>query len=419
MGYLEIEGGRPLNGSVRIQGSKNAALPILSAALLNPGVTVLHNCPRITDVTCMLAILEKFGCSIRRESDSLIIDASCVSETRVPEEYARKMRSSIMLLGSLLGRTGEAFVPYPGGCVIGARPVDLHIEALRSMGVELREEEQGLNAVCNHVKGGTVRLPFPSVGATENILLLAVCAEGTICLENAAREPEIVELCRFLCSMGARIHGAGTSCITVCGVSRLHDTEFTIMPDRIVAGTYMLLVGACGGEAVLEQVPRCQLTEVERVLERLGIRCKGDERELHVERYGRIHSLPHISTEPYPGFPTDLQSPLMAVLACGEGESIIRENIFEARFKIAQELVKMGAHIRTEGNEACICGVEKLHGAELTVRELRGGAALALAAAAAEGASRIFEYHYIERGYENIIGDLQDLGVVIHLKEEH
>lgn len=412
--YLEIEGGNPLCGEVRIQGSKNAALPILSAAVLNPGMTVLRNCPRIIDVFYMLEILKDFGCRVKWEEEELIIDASDIHSSQVPEQYARKMRSSIMLLGSLLGRTGNAFVPYPGGCVIGKRPIDIHLTVMRQMGAELEETEEGLWAVCAHPRGTLLRLPFPSVGATENAVLLAVKAEGITVLENAAREPEVEELCRFLNAMGARIQGAGTSRITVAGAERLHDAEFTIAPDRIVAGTYMLMTAAVGGKVLLENSPSAHLESVRRVLSRMGVRYEQKDNRMLIWSPGRIQPAELVQTAPYPGFPTDLQSPLMAALALAEGESRIEENIFEARFKIVEELRRMGADICTEGRTACIYGVEKLHGADLWAEELRGGAALVLAAAAAEGKSRIYGCDYIERGYENIIRDLQALGIVVH-----
>jgi len=412
--YLEIEGGNPLGGEVRIQGSKNAALPILSAALLNSGITVLHNCPKIIDVYYMLEILKGFGCQVIWERDTLIIDASCIYSSQVPKQYARQMRSSIMLLGSLLGRMGNAFVPYPGGCVIGERPIDIHLLALRRMGAELEEEEEGLWAVCKHPKGGEICLPFPSVGATENVILLAVLTEGITVLKNAAREPEIEELCRFLSSMGANIQGAGTSRILIQGVSCLHDCEFTLVSDRIVAGTYMLMTAAAGGKVLLEHAPVGQMESVYRILSCMGVKIKWEEGRIWLSGSGRINGIRSVQTAPYPGFPTDLQSPLMAALSVADGESQIEETIFEARFKIVEELRRMGANIRIDGKKACICGVQKLCGRDLTARELRGGAALVLAAAAAEGKSRIFACHYIDRGYENIIRDLQSLGVVVH-----
>lgn len=414
MDYLEIEGGSPLCGEVRIQGSKNAVLPILCAALESPGVTVLENCPDISDVGAMMEILKGYGCRARREGSRLVLDAGSLHSGRAPEDYAGMMRSSIMLLGSLLARLGEAFLPYPGGCVIGKRPIDIHLQALRQLGAELQEEPEGLRAVCAHPRGARICLPFPSVGATENVVLLAARAEGVTVLQNAAREPEIVELCRFLNSMGARIEGAGTGTIRIRGVERLHETKYRIMPDRIVAGTYMLLAAAAGGKIVLKGAPLEQLMAVRQVLKQMGVRQESQGRELFLWCPGRSRGGLAVCTSPYPGFPTDLQSPLMAALCLAAGESVIEERIFESRFKIAEELARMGADIRIQGSRAEIHGVERLRGGRLKARELRGGAALCIAAAAAEGTSRIYQYHYIARGYENIIRDLKGLGVVVH-----
>ena len=314
MDYLEIEGGSPLCGEVRIQGSKNAVLPILCAALESPGVTVLENCPDISDVGAMLEILKGYGCRARREGSRLVLDAGSLHSGRAPEDYAGMMRSSIMLLGSLLARLGEAFLPYPGGCVIGKRPIDIHLQALRQLGAELKEEPEGLRAVCAHPRGARICLPFPSVGATENVVLLAARAEGVTVLQNAAREPEIVELCRFLNSMGARIEGAGTGTIRIRGVERLHETKYRIMPDRIVAGTYMLLAAAAGGKIVLKGAPLEQLMAVRQVLKQMGVRQESQGRELFLWCPGRSRGGLAVCTSPYPGFPTDLQSPLMAAL---------------------------------------------------------------------------------------------------------
>lgn len=413
MEYLEIEGGRPLRGEVHIQGSKNAALPILSAVILHRGTTVLKNCPKIIDVMYMLEILKDFGCRVSWEGEDLVIDASELLDSRVEECYGRQMRSSIMLLGSLLGRMKEACVSYPGGCVIGARPIDLHLAALKRLGAVFIEEPTGLKAICRQPVGTTIDLPFPSVGATENVILLAVLAEGTTILENAAREPEIVELCRFLNGMGGDIRGAGASRLEIRGVKELHDTEFTIMPDRIVAGTYMLMTAAVGGSVCLKNVPLEQLESVQSVLEKMGVHQESRGQEVQLSCTRRPRSIGELSTSPYPGFPTDLQSPLLTALSLAQGSSIVQETIFEARFKTVEELRRMGANIQIEGQKAIIQGVPRLCGTDLTARELRGGAALVLAAAAAEGSSRVYQYHYIARGYENIIRDLQSLGVVV------
>lgn len=420
MEYLEIEGSGPLRGEVRIQGSKNAALPILAAAVLYPGVTVLHNCPRISDVENMLAILKGLGCRVDWKEETLAIDAAAVRSGQVPEQYATRMRSSLMLLGSLLGRTGKAQVPYPGGCIIGKRPINIHVEALRQMGAEVTEGATRLTAVCRKAKGAVVYLPFPSVGATENVLLTAVLADGLTLIGNAAKEPEIVELCRFLSCMGAKIRGAGTSQIVVSGVKKLTGTEFTIVSDRIVAGTYMLLTAVLGGSVLLKNPPLEHLTAVSKVLRRMGVHFEhGGDGTLLLGSSGNMRAVPLVRTEPYPGFPTDLQSPLLAALCLAKGESVIEETIFEARFKIVDELWKMGADLYVDNRRVCIRGVAHLCGGDLEARELRGSAALVLAAAAAEGRSRIFPFTYLERGYENIIGDLQGLGVMVNLREEN
>ena len=277
MEYLEIEGGNPLYGEVRIQGSKNAALPILSAVILHRGTTVLRNCPKIIDVLYMLEILKGFGCRVSWEGEALVIEASDLAACQVAECYGRQMRSSIMLLGSLLGRMKQASVSYPGGCVIGERPIDIHLGALEKLGAVFAEEPSGLKAVCEKPVGLTLRLPFPSVGATENVILLAASAEGTTVLENAAMEPEIGELCRFLNSMGAKIRGMGTDKLVIDGVREFHDTEFTIMPDRIVAGTYMLMTAAAGGDVRLLDVPLEQLGSVRKVLGQMGARQEAGE----------------------------------------------------------------------------------------------------------------------------------------------
>lgn len=413
MGYIEIEGGRPLSGQVRVQGSKNAALPVLAATILNPGRTVLHHCPRIRDVEAMLDILENLGCKTGWEEDTLWVDAGSLASFTILRNHAERMRSSITLLGSLLGRMRQACIPYPGGCVIGERPINLHLDGLKKMGAEFWESEGQVQARCRELKGDRLVLRFPSVGATENLLLAAVLAKGTTWIIGAAREPEILELCRFLVSMGAKIEGAGSSCIRITGVKRLHDTEYTIVSDRIVAGTYLCAAAACGGEAALSQAPVSQLRGMFPVLWKMGARLYMEGDALVIRAPERCRGVRHIETAPYPGFPTDLQSPLLAALCRARGISTLRENIFEARFKIVEELRSMGAYIRVEGNTAVVEGREHLQGGILTARELRGGAALCIAAACARGSSRVYGCEYIMRGYENVIGDLKNLGVVV------
>lgn len=415
MEYLEIKGGRPLAGEVRVQGSKNAVLPILSAAMLGKGTMVIRNCPAITDVTAMLEILETCGCKTRWEGQALVLNPENLNSGRIPAAHAGRMRSSVMLLGSLLGKVGQVCLPCPGGCVIGKRPMDLHLQALKQMGAVIFEEQEGLCASCVRAKGAVIRLPYPSVGATENVILLAVTAEGETVLQNAAREPEIGELCRFLRQMGAEIHGEGTGILRIEGGRPLAGTEFTVMSDRIVAGTYLFLGAAAGGEILLKDAPVGQLQAVFPVLRRLGAQIETEEGQgiLRLRSFGRLRGGTDTTTLPYPGFPTDLQSPLLAALCLADGESRVRETVFEARFQVAEELRKLGAQVAIWGNEAVVTGQPALHGTELHGAELRGSAALCIAAAAAEGTSRVFGTEYLSRGYENIIRDLQALGVMI------
>lgn len=412
MACIEIYGGRPLNGEVRIQGSKNAALPILAGMILHKGVTVLHNCPKISDIMYMVEILEKMGCRIEWSRDVLSVDASGLDSFRVPAELGNKMRGSVIFLGALLGRMGNAAIPYPGGCCIGSRPIDFHVEALRRMGARIHPGCEELTGTCGRLQGTRVRLGFPSVGATENIILAAVLAEGMTEILGCAREPEIAELCRFLNGKGARIKGAGTDRIRIEGVKELKDSEFCLMPDRIVAGTYLMAAIASRGTCMLKEAPAEQMESVLDAAGRIGAAVRWYPEGLLVD--GRRANRPLcLDTEPHPGFPTDLQSQLMAALCLSSGDSLIREHVFEARFGTAAELAKMGAEIRIRNREARICGVCHLHGAVVKAPELRGGAALVIAGTAAEGKTVIEDCHYIRRGYEDICRDMRALGACI------
>jgi len=337
----EIEGGRPLCGECRIQGSKNAVLPMMSASLLNKGCTVIHNCPRIDDVYCMIRILEHIGCRIRWEGHTLIIDAGNIRCCEVVSEESTKMRSSVMLMGALLGRCRQVILGAPGGCVIGERPIDLHLAALQKMGADIQQKGSYLWVRAPQLTGSTVSLSKPSVGATENILLAAVLANGVTRIYNAAREPEITELCRLLSAMGADIVGAGTSSILIKGVRQLHDAQITVMSDRIVAGTYMLAAAATGGELFIKNPPMRQLRTLHSVMAECGIPILEDIHGIRVGRTANYRGIPILDTGPYPGFPTDLQSPLLAMLLKAKGKSIIRENIFESRFRVVEEFRKM------------------------------------------------------------------------------
>ncbi|MCI5995907.1 MAG: UDP-N-acetylglucosamine 1-carboxyvinyltransferase [Blautia sp.] len=418
MGCIRIYGGHPLNGEVVIQGSKNAALPILAGAVLHKGSTVLHNCPKISDVSHMIKILEEMGCRTSWTGNTLFIDAGELDNPAVSREFGEKMRCSVIFLGALLGRMGTARIPYPGGCTIGARPIDMHVDALHQMKAKICEECEYLSGKREELVGTRIRLRFPSVGATENIILAAVLAKGTTEILGSAREPEIEELCRFLNGKGARIQGAGTGKITIEGVEKLSDSEFCLMPDRIVAGTYLMASIATRGICILKSAPAVQLKSVFAAAVRMGALISVASDDIRVDARGAGGILPVVDTAPHPGFPTDLQSQLMAALCLADGESHVREKVFECRFRTAKELIKMGAEIEVKNCDARIHGVRMLHGARVKAPELRGGAALVLAGAAAQGKTLIEDCHYIERGYEDICRDMRQLGADIEKCED-
>ena len=409
---IYIEGGHQLKGSIRIQGSKNAALPMMAASLLHRGVSVLKGCPRIADVFCMEEILQKLGAVTWWEDHDLYLDCTHADGSHVPEIYSGRMRSSIILLGPILARNHQAEIGYPGGCVIGKRPVDLHLYVLRRFGAEIKEEEKKITVSCKKLCGTEIVFSKRSVGATEQAILCATLSKGTTTLRNCAREPEIVWLCRFLNAMGAKIEGAGEDCICIEGTEKLCGTKMQIPADRIVTGTYLCAAAATRGHIVIENAPAGELDTFLQVYRKMGGQYEWNSGKLIADGSRVCFSLPFLETEVYPGFPTDLQSPLLAVLATVPGKSIIKENIFENRFKVCHELRKMGADIRVDGNTAIVCG-GKLHGNCVYAEELRGGAALLVAALAAEGSSVIRDCSFIRRGYEDIGGDFKKLGGLI------
>lgn len=413
MKKIQILGGNPLYGEVEIQGSKNAVLPILAATVLNAGVSVIHNCPKIEDVFCMIHILKTIGCEAEWEEHTLRIDSKGIYSCQIPKEAACKMRSSIIFLGSLLGRFGQAEMSYPGGCVIGCRPIDLHLKAFKEMNVQIEEKEGNLQAKTGRLLAKQMALPFPSVGATENMILGAVLAEGTTLIANAAMEPEIAELCHFLNQMGASIRGIGTSKIEIEGVKQLHDVEYTVVSDRIVAGTYLLACVGTKGCIRIKNAPYGHMDSTLALVRKMGAYAVWCENILSVTMKHRASALDRVETEVYPGFPTDLQSQLMTVLTKAKGNSCLKEKIFEERFKTVEALVHMGAEISFCQNEAYITGVNNLRGTTVEAKELRGGAALVIAGLMAEGRTEVTNAHFIERGYEDIVGDLQRLGARI------
>lgn len=414
MDSIQIDGGIPLQGQVKIQGSKNAALPVLAATILVRGKSLIENCPKIADVFQMQALLSSLGCKTAWEGSSLKVDAADVNNSRMPSEEVKAMRSSLSLLGALLGRTREAILNFPGGCVIGARPIDIHLEALKQMGVVFEEKEDLLYAGTSMLRGTRIRLRFPSVGATENLLLAAVLAEGETCIENAAREPEIQTLCQFLKQAGARVEGVGTKTLRIRGVSRLEETRFKIPADRIVAGTYLTGCMLAGGSIFLKDAPAEQMGAVFLAAERMGVRLQASAEGVFVQAPVRLLSPGKLETAVYPGFPTDMQSPFLAAMAVAKGESVLTEVIFENRFRIAEPLEKMGAKLKVKGQTVYVKGVPKLTGAEVEAQELRGGAALVMAGLGAMGHTRVTGCGYIYRGYENIGRDLRELGARVY-----
>lgn len=416
MAYLEIRQTGPLSGTYRVQGSKNAVLPMLAAALLVPGKTTLRRVPRIRDVTIMLELLRLLGCHFVWTDEELIIDAGNVNNWEIPRELIGQMRSSVILLAPILYRMKKVAVVEPGGCSIGRRPIDIHLYVLESLGVKLSCEREHIFAQTGGFCGAVLTLKFPSVGATEQAILAAAVADGTTVIKNAAREPEIAELCQLLRGMGAKITGDQTGCIVIDGVETLHESIYEVGADRIVAATCLSALAVCAGEITLTQIKTSYLNGVIGVFERLGCQITEDKDTLAARRSSPIKSIPFLKTSPYPGFPTDVQSLIMAVLSFADGKSVVEEGIFEGRFRTAYQLQKMGAEIIIRSSQAIIRG-GRLHGAEVTAPDLRGGAALAVAGLGADGVTRVYGYEHIARGYEDLAGMFQALGAQADLRE--
>ena len=409
MSELYITGGRPLTGRVEIQGAKNSALPILAATALSGGVSVIHNCPRLSDVATTLDILRHLGCRVEREGHTVTVDSGPLDRCDIPERLMREMRSSVIFLGVLLARTGQARVSLPGGCELGPRPIDLHLSALRRMGADTRERGGSLRCRTRGLRGTEIALPIPSVGATENAMLAACGAEGLTILYNAAREPEIWDLQQYLNACGARVSGAGTSTLVISGRPWLSGGEHRVIGDRICAATLLCAAGAAGGDVEVSGVPREQLLPVTQALSEAGCRLETGTDWVRLTSQGGLHSTSPIRTAPYPGFPTDAQPPLLAALSAGTGTTVLVETMFSNRYRCAMELARMGAEIRVEGRVAVVTG-HPLTGAALEAPDLRGGAALAVAALAAQGESRITGLRHIDRGYEALEDTLCALG---------
>ena len=427
MKSLKIKGGKPLSGKIHIQGSKNAVLPILAASLLGEGPVVIENCPVIGDVKDTLQIMEKLGCIICRKEEFVCVDASLADGFVIEKEQASRIRSSVLFLGALLGKIKKAVLPWPGGCAIGERPIDLHLEALRELGAIIEEyrqpgREQGeknagvLRADGKRMHGAAIQLRFPSVGATENIILAAVTLPGETIVEHAAREPEVDQLCEFLSLRGADIKREADT-IRIRGGAVLKPICYRMQADRSVTGTYLLATAASRGAITILNFPN-GLDALLLLLKKMGGEIQTKDQSLTFIMRRRACAAGFVETAPYPGFPTDLQSPLMAVLAGADGSSVLKENLFENRFKTAEELIRMGAQITVNGNCAGITGCDRLHGSRVKASDLRGGAALAIAALQASGITTVTGLEYVERGYEDIARDFRLLGAQAWVEQE-
>ena len=423
MNKYQIRGGNPLHGTIEISGAKNAAVAILPAALLVDGMCRIENVPQISDVTLILQILRELGADVRLVNATTVeVDCSHVRNRQVPYELGRKIRASYYLVGALMGRFGWAEVPLPGGCDLGGRPIDQHIKGFEAMGAHVEVRNGYIYAdVENHrLRGGNVYLDIVSVGATMNIMLAAALAEGMTIIENAAKEPHIVDLANFLNSMGANIMGAGTDVIKVRGVSRLRGGNYSIIPDQIEAGTYMAAVAAAGGEVLIENVIPKHLECISAKLIEMGVEIEENDDSVLVRRNGPLKRA-NIKTMPYPGFPTDMQSQIGAVLCIAQGTSVITEGVWDNRYRYVDELRRMGARIQVDGKVAVIEGVEQLTGAPVHACDLRAGAAMVIAGLAAQGVTEVDSIHHIERGYQNLVEKLIGVGAdirLVHIPDE-
>jgi UDP-N-acetylglucosamine 1-carboxyvinyltransferase len=407
-----IKGDAKINGEVSISGSKNSALPIIAACILNAGTTTLYNVPNIKDTNGMFNILKDLGCIINKKGKKIVIDSSKINKFQIDEKLMSKMRSSVIIAGALLGRFRRAVFSYPGGCEIGARPIDLHINGFKKLGINIDESTGYIVCKCDKIVPSEIQLDFPSVGATENLILASVFSDGETIIRNVAMEPEIVDLQNFLNKMGAKVSGAGSNVIKVVGVKRLKEISYTIMPDRIEAGTFLVYTAMTGGKINLQNVNTEHILPVISKLEEAGCKIFKEKNEIVLNAPKRLKAI-DIQTFPYPGFPTDMQSIFLSMLSVARGTSVVTENIFENRFKCVPELIKMGAHISISGSSAIIKGTKRLIGKDVTATDLRGGAALIGAALKAKGVACINNCEFVERGYENLEYKLKKLDVDI------
>lgn len=414
MSRLKIEGPCKLEGEVQVHGAKNSTLPLLAASLLCNGECVLHNCPQLSDVDITIQILRHLGCQVKREGSTVVVNSSQIKNWDIPDQLMREMRSSIVFLGAILARVKQAKLSFPGGCELGPRPIDLHLAALKKLGVQIRENHGCLYCSAKHgLWGKSIGLSFPSVGATENIMLAAVLAKGTTIITNAACEPEICDLANFLNAAGGDVKGAGSNTIVIQGVERLHGCEHRAIPDRIAAATLLSAAAITGSNILLREIELAHLEPILPVFEEAGCQFSMQGRELNMVSPERLNPVKSVRTMPYPGFPTDAQAPIMAMTCMADGTSVFVENIFESRYKHVGELVRLGARIKVEGRVAVVEGGKHLSGAEVQAADLRGGAALVVAGLAAEGVTQVQNVRYIDRGYESLEHTLASLGAQI------
>ncbi|MDE6502361.1 MAG: UDP-N-acetylglucosamine 1-carboxyvinyltransferase [Ruminococcus sp.] len=413
MQKLIVNGGKRLRGELKLQGCKNSSLPIMAGTILCGEECVLDNCPELTDIYSASRILNGLGCKCRFSDNRAVVNSADMNMTEIPEKLMREMRSSIIFMGAILGRTGECTVSMPGGCELGSRPIDMHISAMRKMGIDVKESYGKIicRAVSGKAHGAKISLPFPSVGATENIILCAVTADGETIINNSAREPEICDLCGFLRACGADIHGDGESRIVIKGKNKLHGCEYRIMPDRIAGATYLAMVASTGGEIILTDACVAEIEPFISVLEQTGCSISTYDDRIYLRSGSRLKAVrDRIRTMPHPGFPTDAQAVLMSALVNADGTSIFEENIFDCRYRHTSALIKMGADIQVLGKIAIVKGVPELHGANIEATDLRGGASMAVSALTAEGTSEISGISHIDRGYEKIENAVRLLG---------
>lgn len=416
MDQIFIEGGRRLQGEIRTSGAKNAALPILASTILGGGECVLSNMPRVVDVLTMGKLLRMLGIAVSQDGEQTVVQAHALASTEAPYDLVRTMRASVLVLGPLVARLGEAKVSLPGGCAIGSRPVNFHLAGLEKMGAMVEIEHGYIKATARRLRGSRIYFDTPSVTGTENLMMAAVLAEGTTVLENAAKEPEIGDLAAFLIKRGARIVGAGTDMITIEGVKELHGADHEVIPDRIEAGTYLVAGAITGGEVVVD---RCRAEHMEPLLMKLresGVELMEEKERIGLKVTGRLKGT-NVRTSPHPGFPTDMQAQFVALMAVAEGTSVVTETIFESRFMHVEELRRMGADIRVEGNRVVITGKERLTGAPVMASDLRASAGLIVAGLAAEGITEVSRVYHLDRGYERLEEKLRALGASIERRK--